>query len=84
MSIIKNGKNIIGMYKGDIPILKIFKHNNLVYQHSSTGGTETQYDITSTYNVTSTTSQTQLCYSSATSAFTEMYIDNMQISPTSA
>lgn len=41
MSIIKNGKNIIGMYKGDIPILKIFKHNNLVYQHSSTGGTET-------------------------------------------
>lgn len=79
MSIIKNGKNIIGVYKGDIPILKIFKHNNLVYQHSSTGGTETQYDITSTFNVTSTTSQTQLCYSSATSAFTEMYVDGIQI-----
>lgn len=79
MSIIKEGKNIIGVYKGDIPILKIFKHNNLVYQHSSTGGTETQYDITSTFNVTSTTSQTQLCYSSATSAFTEMYVDGIQI-----
>ena len=79
MSIIKNGKNIIGVYKGDIPILKIFKHNNLVYQHSSTGGTETQYDITSTFNVTSTTSPTQLCESSATSAFTEMYVDGIQI-----
>ena len=79
MSIIKEGKNIIGVYKGDIPILKIFKHNNLVYQHSSTGGTETQYDITSTFNVTSTTSQTQLCYSSATSSFTEMYVDGVQI-----
>ena len=84
MSIIKNGKNIIGVYKGDTPILKIFKHNNLVYQLSSTGGTETPYDITSTFNVTSTTSPTQLCYSSSTSAFTEMYVDNMQISPTSA
>lgn len=79
MSIIKNGKNIIGVYKGDIPILKIFKHNNLVYQLSSTGGTETQYDITSTFNVTSTTSQTKLCHSSAISYFTEMYIDGVKI-----
>ena len=79
MSIIKEGKNIIGVYKGDIPILKIFKHNNLVYQHSSTGGTETQYDITSTFNVTSTTSPTQLCHSSAISYFTEMYVDGVQI-----
>ena len=79
MSIIKEGKNIIGVYKGDIPILKIFKHNNLVYQHSSTGGTETQYDITSTFNVTSTTSQTQLCHSSAIPYFTEMYVDGVQI-----
>ena len=83
MSIIKEGKNIIGVYKGDIPILKIFKHNNLVYQHSSTGGTETQYDITSTFNVTSTTSQTQLCHSSAISYFTEMYVDGVQIDVTS-
>ena len=79
MSIIKEGKNIIGVYKGDIPILKIFKHNNLVYQHSSTGGTETQYDITSTFNVTSTTSPTKLCHSSAISYFTEMYVDGVQI-----
>ena len=77
MSIIKEGKNIIGVYKGDIPILKIFKHNNLVYQHSSTGGTETPYDITSTFNVTSTTSQTQLCHN--TTAFTEMYVDGVKI-----
>ena len=79
MSIIKEGKNIIGVYKGDIPILKIFKHNNLVYQHSSTGGTETPYDITSTFNVTSTTSPTQLCHSSAISYFTEMYVDGVKI-----
>ena len=79
MSIIKEGKNIIGVFKGDIPILKIFKHNNLVYQHSSTGGTETQYDITSTFNVTSTTSPTTLCYSSATTSFTEMYVDGVKI-----
>ena len=83
MSIIKEGKNIIGVYKGDIPILKIFKHNNLVYQHSSTGGTETPYDITSTFNVTSTTSPTQLCYSSATSSFNEIYVDGVQIDVTS-
>ena len=83
MSIIKEGKNIIGVYKGDIPILKIFKHNNLVYQHSSTGGTETPYDITSTFNVTSTTSPTQLCHSSAISYFTEMYVDGVKIDVTS-
>ena len=77
MSIIKEGKNIIGVYKGDTPILKIFKHNNLVYQHSSTGGTETQYDITSTFNVTSTTSPTKVC--NITTAFTEMFVDGIQI-----
>lgn len=37
------------------------------------------YDITSTFNITSTTSPTVLCYSSATSAFTEMYVDGVQI-----
>lgn len=41
MSIIKNGKNIIGVYRGSTPISKIFKHNNLVYQLVSTGDTET-------------------------------------------
>ena len=77
MSIIKEGKNIIGVYKGSIPILKIFKHNNLVYQLSSTGGTETQYDITAKFNVTSTTSPTKVC--NRTSAITEMYVDGVQI-----
>ena len=77
MSIIKNGKNIIGVYKGDIPILKIFKHNNLVYHLSSTGGTETPYDITSTFNVTSTTSPTKVCNNP--SYFSEMYVDGVQI-----
>ena len=38
-----------------------------------------QYDITSTFNVTSTTSPTTLCHSSAISYFTEMYIDGVQI-----
>ena len=37
------------------------------------------YDITSTFNVTSTTSPTVLCHSSAISYFTEMYIDGVQI-----
>ena len=38
-----------------------------------------QYDITSTFNVTSTTSPTQLCHSSAISSITEMYVDGVQI-----
>lgn len=42
------------------------------------------YDITAKFDVTSTTSKTVLCFSAYTSAFTEMYIDDMQISPTSA
>ena len=32
MSIIKEGKNIIGVYRGSTPISKIFKDNKLVYQ----------------------------------------------------
>lgn len=39
----------------------------------------TPYDITSTFNVTSTTSPTKLCDSAYTSAFTEMYVDGVQI-----
>ena len=42
------------------------------------------YDITAKFDVTSTNSKTVLCFSAYTSAFTEMYIDDMQISPTSA
>ena len=42
------------------------------------------YDITAKFDATSTTSKTVLCFSAYISAFTEMYIDDMQISPTSA
>ena len=42
------------------------------------------YDITAKFDVTSTSLSTALCFSAYTSAFTEMYIDDMQISPTSA
>ena len=42
------------------------------------------YDITAKFDVNSTSSKTVLCFSAYTSAFTEMYIDDMQISPTSA
>jgi len=41
----------------------------------------TEYDVTAVFNVTSTTSQTKLCYSP--SAFTEMYVDGEQIDVTS-
>lgn len=37
------------------------------------------FDITSTFNVTRTTTPTSLCHSSAISAFTEMYVDGVQI-----
>lgn len=42
------------------------------------------YDITAKFDVNSTTSPTVLCFSAYTSAFTEMYIDDMRISSTSA
>lgn len=42
-----------------------------------------EYDVTATFNVTNTAEQTALCYSSMTSAFTEMYVDGEQIDVTS-
>ena len=42
------------------------------------------YDITAKFEVNNPNSNTVLCHSSAKSAFTEMYIDGEQISPTSA
>ena len=42
------------------------------------------YDITAKFDVTSTNSKTVLCFSAYTSAFTEMYIDGVIVSPTSA
>lgn len=43
----------------------------------------TNYDVKASFDVTSTTSQTKLCYSSMTTAFTEMYIDGEQYGVTS-
>lgn len=42
-----------------------------------------QYDVTATFNVTNTAEQTALCYSKMSSAFTEMYIDGVQVDVTS-
>ena len=71
--------------KGLGGIKRAYLNNTLIFQSfKKDEEIIPQYDITSTFNVTSTTSPTTLCYSSATTAFTEMYIDDMQISPTSA
>ena len=43
-----------------------------------------KYDITATFNVQSTTAPTVICGSGRTSAFTEMYVDGVQIDVTSA
>lgn len=42
-----------------------------------------EYDVTATFNVQSTTAPTVLCNSSMTSAFTEMYVDGVQVDVTS-
>lgn len=42
-----------------------------------------EYDVTATFNVTNTAEQTALCYSTMSTAFTEMYIDGVQVDVTS-
>ena len=42
-----------------------------------------KYDVTATFNVTNTAEQTALCYSTMSTAFTEMYIDGVQVDVTS-
>ena len=42
------------------------------------------YDITAKFEVNNTSLSTALCFSAYTSAFTEMYIDDVLVSPTSA
>ena len=54
-------------------IKRAYLNNTLIFQSFE------EYDITAKYNVTSTTEPTSLCYSSATSAFTEMYVDGVKI-----
>lgn len=61
-------------------IKRAYLNNTLIFQSfKKNEEVISPYDITSKFNVTSTTSQTQLCYSSATSSFTEMYVDGVQI-----
>ena len=66
--------------KGFGGIKRAYLNNTLIFQaFKKDEEIIPQYDITSTFNVTSTNSPTVLCYSSATSAFTEIYVDGVQI-----
>lgn len=65
------------MYKGNIPILKIYKGTNLVFNQ------QIEYDVTATFNVTSTSEPTKIVNSSAISGFTAMSIDGVQVDVTS-
>ena len=57
----------------------IFTKGDLITENSD----NCQIDITAKFNVTSTTSNTKICNSSATSAFTYMFVDGEQIDVTS-
>ena len=75
MTYINNNK-----IKGLGGIKRAYLNNTLIFQSfKKNEEVVSPYDITAKFNVTSTTSPTQLCYSSATSAFTEMYVDDVQI-----
>ena len=75
MAYINNNK-----IKGLGGIKRAYLNNTLIFQaFKKDEEVISPYDITSTFNVTSTTSPTQLCHSSAISYFTEMYVDGVQI-----
>ena len=57
----------------------IFTKGNLITENSE----NCQIDITAKFNVTSTTSNTKICNSAATSSFTYMFVDGEQIDVTS-
>lgn len=77
MAYINNNK-IIGL--GGIK--RAYLNNTLIFQSfKKDEEVISPYDITSTFNVTSTTSPTKVC--NITSAFTEMYIDGVQVDVTS-
>lgn len=66
--------------KGFGGIKRAYLNNTLIFQSfKKYEEVISPYDITSTFNVTSTTSPTKLCESAYTSAFTEMYVDGVQI-----
>lgn len=64
--------------KGLGGIKRAYLNNTLIFQSfKKNEEVISPYDITSTFNVTSTTSPTKVC--NITTAFTEMYIDSVQI-----
>lgn len=73
MTYINNNK-----IKGLGGIKRAYLNSTLIFQ-SFEKNVDKKYDITAKFNVTSTTRPTSLCYSSATSAFTEMYVDGVKI-----
>ena len=79
MSIIKNGKNIIGVYRGSTPISKIFKGDLSVYELNVV------YNVTAVFNVTSTTEPTKIANGNeyAISGFTKMCVDDVRVPVTS-
>ena len=75
MAYINNNK-----IKGLGGIKRAYLNNTLIFQSfKKDEEVVSPYDITAKFNVTSTTSPTQLCHSSAISYFTEMYVDGVQI-----
>ena len=79
MSIIKNGKNIIGVYKGSTPISKIYKGDLSVFELNVV------YNVTAVFNVTSTTEPTKIANGNAyaISGFTKMCVDDVRVPVTS-
>ena len=67
------------MFKGDIPISKIYKGDLSVFELNVV------YNVTAVFNVTSTTEPTKIANGNAyaISGFTEMYVDGVQIDVTS-
>ena len=73
MAYINNNK-----IKGLGGIKRAYLNNTLIFQSfKKDEEVISPYGITSTFNVTSTTSQTKVCHD--TSSFTEMYVDGVQI-----
>ena len=71
--------NVVGVYKGNTPIIKVYKGQSLVWQVNSGGGGEPiepvpSYHLTCTYDVTDTTAPTKIL-NNVTSFADTMYVD---------
>ena len=72
--------NVVGVYKGNTPIIKVYKGQSLVWQVNSGGGGEPiepvpSYHLTCTYYVTDTTAPTKIL-NNVTSFADTMYVDD--------